>query len=121
MWYALTSGMYAIWGMWILRAAVGIVFIVHGWPKVKNPKGIAGAYGAPVFVGTLHGLVELLGGLALILGMYTKIVALFFSLIMMGAIYFKAVKWRTPFKADNATGWEFDLVLLAANLYILTS
>ena len=38
---------------------------------------------------------------------------------MLGAIYFKIFKWKMPFTSQTSTGWEFDLVLLAAGLVIL--
>lgn len=110
---------YNGWGMVALRVAVGVIFVVHGWPKLKNPKEIAGAYHAPVFVGWTHGAIEFFGGVVLILGFYVQSIAFLFSLIMLGAIYFKIFKWKIPFMAMDKNGWEFDLILLAANLFLL--
>lgn len=104
---------YADWAFYALQAVVGIIFIVHGWPKIKNPSGIASALGVPKIFGTVQGLVEVLGGLALILNFYIVWVAAAFSVIMLGAIYFKIFRWKTGFMAQNSTGWEFDLLLLA--------
>ena len=28
--------MYSDWGMWFLQFAVGVIFIYHGWPKLKR-------------------------------------------------------------------------------------
>ena len=69
----------------------------------------------------LLSVAEPLGGIALAAGFLTQLAALGLGLIMAGAIYLKISKWKMPFKANNATGWEFDLVLLAGNLVILTS
>ncbi len=107
------------WGMPALRLAIAIVFVVHGVPKVKNPAGIASAYGAPKFVGLLHGLVEVLGAVALVAGYQRRQAALLLAVIMLGAIYFKKFKWKIPFWARDNTGWEFDLVLLGGLLAIL--
>jgi uncharacterized membrane protein YphA (DoxX/SURF4 family) len=35
---------------------------------------------------------------------------------MVGAIVLKNTQWKTGFMAQQTTGWEFDFVLLAANL-----
>jgi putative oxidoreductase len=110
---------YSETGFWILQAVVGLVFIVHGLSKVKSPAGIASAYGAPAFVGLLHGLVEVAGGLMLIFKFHPQTASLVLGLIMLGAIYFKVFKWKTKFMVMNTTGWEFDLVLLAACIAIL--
>jgi putative oxidoreductase len=103
---------------WVLQAAVGIIFIIHGLAKIKSPKQIASAYGMPTIAGMLHGLVEAVGGLMLIVGWYTQWVGVLFAAIMVGAIFFKISRWKMPFMAQNATGWEFDLILLAAALLI---
>mgnify|MGYP001601926653 CR=1 FL=1 len=103
------------WGLWFLQFAVGVIFIYHGWPKLKNMKKFFG------IGGSLHGLVEVLGGLALIFSVYVREAALVLAVIMLGAIYFKKFKWNLPFSSMNATGWEFDLVLLAANIFLLVN
>lgn len=105
--------MYNDLGMWFLQIAVGAIFIVHGWPKLKH-KGLLN------IGGPFHGLVEVVGGAALIAGWYVREVGMVFSVIMLGAIWFKMFKWNTPFTSNNTTGWEFDLILLAANLHFLT-
>lgn len=104
---------YQIWGLWFLQISVGIIFIVHSIFKLKS--------GGNFFKigGKFHGLVEVLGGIALIVGFHVRVVALVFSVIMLGAIFFKKFKWHVPFMARNNTGWEFDLILLAANIYLL--
>jgi putative oxidoreductase len=112
------------WGLLALRIAVGVIFIVHGWPKITGARGMAammaGGQAKPVMVGmlTVQGLVEAGGGVLLILGVLTQLVAIAFMIIMIGAIALKTVRLKVPFMAQQATGWEFDLVLLAANLLL---
>jgi uncharacterized membrane protein YphA (DoxX/SURF4 family) len=67
------------------------------------------------------GAVEFLSSLGLILGIYTQLAALLLTIVMIGAIYFKAMKWHVPFAAMDKTGWEFDFILLASNIAILLS
>jgi uncharacterized membrane protein YphA (DoxX/SURF4 family) len=105
--------MYSDWGMWFLQFAIGVIFIYHGWPKLKRMAEFFSVGGG------LHGLVEVVGGLALIAGWYVREAGLVFAVIMLGAIWFKKFKWNASFSSQNTTGWEFDFVLLAANLYFL--
>jgi putative oxidoreductase len=112
------------WGLLALRIAVGVIFIVHGWPKITGARGMAAAMGGgeakPVMVGmfTIQGLVEAVGGVLLILGVLTQLVAVAFAIIMIGAIVLKITQWKTGFMSQQTTGWEFDLVLLAANILL---
>ncbi|MGH2657057.1 MAG: DoxX family protein [Actinomycetota bacterium] len=112
------------WGLLALRIAVGVIFIVHGLPKITGARGMAAMMGGgeakPVLVGmfTIQGLVETGGGALLILGVLTQLVALAFMIIMIGAVYLKITQWKSGFMAQQTTGWEFDFVLLAANLLL---
>jgi putative oxidoreductase len=112
------------WGLLALRIAVGVVFIVHGWPKITGARGLAAALGGgearPALVGmlTVQGIVESGGGVLLILGVLTQAVVLAFGIIMIGAIFLKMTRWKTGFMAQQTTGWEFDLVLLAASVLV---
>lgn len=109
---------YAGWGTVALRLAIGVVFIAHGYSKVKNPAGIARVWWGIAAFGFLHGLVEVVGGAALIAGWWLGWYPLVLALIMLGAIYYKVFTWRVPFMAPSGGGWEFDLVLLAGLLAI---
>src|ERR671923_2704834 len=88
------------WGLLALRLAVGAIFIVHGWPKITGGRGMAAAMGGgeakPVLVGvfTLQGIVEVGGGVLMILGVLTQLVVLAFAIIMIGAIYLKTTQWK---------------------------
>ena len=112
---------YSDRGLWVLSVVVGIIFICHGFPKIRNPKGIASAYRAPAVFGLFHGLVEVLGGAGLILGMSVHFIALIFGIIMVLAIGFKTTRWNVPFMAHDKTGWEFDLLVLASCLILYLS
>lgn len=113
----------ADWGFLGLRVAIGIIFVVHGWPKVTGARGMAAAMGQPssaaVAFFTVQGVVEVAGGLAIALGLLTQLVAAAFVIIMLGAIGLKNTMMKTGFSAQQATGWEFDFVLLFANLLLL--
>ncbi len=110
---------YANWGVLALRIALGVIFVVHGLPKLKNPAGIASGIGMPSWFGVVIGLFETLGGLAVLFGLFTQFGALAIAIVMVGAIYHKIVKWHVPFTAMDKMGWEFDLILLGAALLLL--
>jgi len=105
-------------GLFFLSLAVGAIFIYHGLPKIKEAKKMAAGMGWPMEIIMLLGLVEVLGGALMIIGIYAKLAALCFAIIMVGAIVMKISKWKVPFSANDKTGWEFDLILLAANIAI---
>jgi putative oxidoreductase len=79
-------------GLLALRIAVGLIFIVHGWAKLNGIEG-TGAWmsslGLPLsgtFWAWLVGLVEFLGGLAVLLGFYTSMAAKLLAINMLLAL-----------------------------------
>ena len=109
----LLEGMQNI-GLLVLRLAVAAIFFRHGWAKLKNMKKIGSFM-------TFIGICETLGSLALIAGFLTELASLGFAVIMLGAIYMKNFKWGVPFSFDKGTGWEFDLLLFAAAILLISS
>src|SRR5947209_19684942 len=70
------------------RVALGALFVTHGWPKIKDirkPIGFVKGTGWPggAAFATLFTLLEFFGGLALIIGLLTQIVAVLFVLQMI--------------------------------------
>ena len=110
---------HAACGITILRVVVGIVFLMHGWQKlfVFHFAGVAGFLGqlgvpAPSVMGVVLTLVEFLGGIALILGLFTRWAAWLLAIEMVVAILL--VHFKHGFFMPQ--GFEFALTLLAANL-----
>ncbi len=107
------------WGITILRVVVGIVFLVHGQQKLFTYgfNGVAGLMGQlgipfPMLSAVVVTLVEFLGGLALILGFFTRWAAALLAINMLVAM--TVVHLRAGFFLPN--GFEYALTLLAANL-----
>lgn len=106
-------------GFFLLRLVIGVIFIYHALPKLKNPQPMAQWMGVGDWFPRCIGIVELVSGIGMILGIYIQLAGLLLSGIMVGAIYMKTRKGHVPFSAYDKVGWEFDLVLLAANLLVL--
>lgn len=112
---------YSDFGFLFLRLVVGVIFIAHGlqkftmWNMTPNAQMGAGV----LSLMKLLSIIEPLAGLVLILGIGLNLAALVLALIMLGAILMKIFVFKVGFIAFQATGWELDLVLLAANLVLL--
>lgn len=77
--------------------------------------------GMPAGMIFMLGGVEFLSSVGLAIGIYVQLAAVLLAIVMIGAIYFKMAKWHVSFAAMDKTGWEFDFILLAANIAILLS
>ncbi len=111
---------YKDWGLLFLRCIIGIIFIYASVPKLTTTLIFSGMLHLPYLLVLVVGLVELVASLGLILGVRTQESAFVLGIVMLGAIYFKVFVWGIAFAAVNTTGWEFDLILLAALIALLS-
>ena len=107
------------WSLVPLRLVVAAVFLMHGGMKlfVMGLGGVTGmfthmgiplaAVAAPIIIA-----VEILGGLAVLLGVFTRWAGLLLAADMAGAIFF--AKLHGGFVGPQ--GYEFELLLLGASL-----
>ncbi len=102
-----------------LRIGLGIIFILHGWPKIKNPTGMKGMVGTLPSI--LAAIAEFFGGLGILFGFLTQIAALGLFVNMLVALYFHKFKWGDVFIGKEKFGYEypFILCLLALALVLL--
>ncbi|MGH7713192.1 MAG: DoxX family protein [Gemmatimonadaceae bacterium] len=108
----------------ILRLVVGTVFIVHGAQKLfiwGLPQTVSGftQMGVPLpnVVAPLVAVLELFGGVLLIAGLLTRLVALGLTIDMLSALFL--VHLPNGFFVPN--GIEFVLTLAAANAAFVLS
>lgn len=105
----------------ILRVVLGITFFVHGLVKfqggIENTVGWFSSIGLPGFLAYGVALIELIGGIALILGLFSRVVAGLLAVIMLGAIL--TAKLSAGFLGNGQTaGYELDLALMAIAIAI---
>lgn len=105
----------------LLRVTTGALFLLHGGLKlfVFTPAGTAGYFqsiGLPGPLAYLTIAVEILGGLALIAGLWTRWVSLALVPVLLGAAWFGHASNGFFFNAPNG-GWEYPVfwaVVMAA-------
>ena len=106
------------YGLLPIRIMAGVVFIAHGIPKFYD---VSGGYGffqsinLPPELFIPIALLEVIGGLAILFGILTRIASAIFIIEMIGAILI--VKLSDGFVG----GYEFELLLISicATLVIL--
>jgi putative oxidoreductase len=102
---------HAEWGALLLRVALGGLFLAHAGLKlfVFTPAGTAGFFASVGLPGPLAYLVilaEVAGGLALILGLWTRVVSLALLPVLLGAIATVHAANGFWFTAQGG-GWEY--------------
>ncbi len=101
----LSNPYYIELGLTFIRVAVGAIFMIHGWGKLSG--GVAtwqwmgsqmanlGITFLPVFWGFLGMLTELGGGVCLVLGLGTRVVASALAFMMIVALSYHITKGDT--------------------------
>ncbi|MFC4409024.1 DoxX family protein [Chungangia koreensis] len=103
-------------GTLLLRLFLGLTFFMHGFDKIQGGVGnfAAGfpAMGLPSFTGYMVTFIELVGGIALILGIGTRLFSILIASVMVGAILF--VKLPEGFIG----GYEFNIALFVSAAHL---
>lgn len=102
----------------ILRVILGLVFIAHGYPKLKGFSGTADwldsiGFKPAKFWALVLGLTEFVGGIFLVIGLFVQPVAGLIAIVMLVAIF------KVKIKQGFVGGYEFELVLLAIALALM--
>lgn len=100
------------WGMLLVRVAAGLVFLNHGWMKVGNlagAEGFFGTLGLPPGAATFIALIEVVGGLMLILGIAPRLAGLVLGIEMIVALVLVGIP---------SGNHELEMVLAASALAV---
>lgn len=113
-------GKYKNTGLLLIRLGLGVMFIMHGYPKIAGGpemwKGVGGAMGAvgitflPVVWGFLAAIAEAVGGLFFLLGLFFRPTALVLAFTMLIAALFHLGKGDGLMGASHAV--EIGVVFL---------
>jgi len=101
----------------LLRLVIGVVFVTHGYPKFSTEQRKQGgqwmkSMGLPSGFILLGAIVEFFGGIALLLGILTQIIAALFAIWMLATTVLSKGKMKKKFVG----GYEVDIILLFASL-----
>ena len=116
-------------GLTILRIVVGLVFVMHAYLSLFRftPAGTAAYFGnlglpAPALMAWIVIVVHGLGGIMLIVGLWTRWAAAANAVIVLGAllkVHFAQGFFLKVMKGGFVGGFEFVLLLLAASVALI--
>lgn len=117
--YPPLAGHRASAGLLAMRLVLGVGIILHGWPKLADVSGFAGAVGVPTFMGWLAVLSEIVGGAMILIGLLTPVFGALLVGTMAYAILFH-MRQGDPFIASGGGGsWELAAVYLVGFLTLV--
>lgn len=114
------------WGAFLLRLILGVAMVYHGYHKVIPAGGFHGgntfaamehhgrlvaSLGLPYWMGIVSALTEFIGGLLILLGLFTRFAALMISLNMLVAVLMVT-------RHHGYAGSEYALALLGIALML---
>ena len=108
------------WISTLARVFCGLVFIIHGYPKIMNLAGtsmfFSENFGVPGWLAIPIAILEFFGGILLVAGLATRIVSALFIFEMIGAMLFV----HLPHGWDVFQGgFEFNLALVLLLLIVV--
>lgn len=107
--------------MLITRLVVGLAMAAHGWGKIQNPMNWMGP-DAPVpgIFQFLAAFAEFGGGIALAIGLVTRLASLGIAITMVVAALFHAVILKDPFMSSGQGGsYEMAVLYLLFSLFFV--
>ena len=119
--YCDTTGWLGSVGLLGLRLVMGAAFMFHGWPKIQNPMGWMGPEASvPAILQALAALAEFGGGMALIVGLLTRLASLGIVTNMIVALGMVHLPHGDPFVSKTGgRSYELAAVYLACAVLFL--
>lgn len=106
----------------LMRVVLGILFLAHGISKFQmglaNVEGWFSSMGVPGFLAYLVAILELVGGILLIVGLFTRYVSALFVLMLIGAIVTMKLSAGLLGNSQMA-GYELDLAFMMVAIYLV--
>ncbi len=106
-------------GLVLIRVAVGLVFLMHGWQKIHNVPmvdGMMSSFGLPGGTGFSIAWLEVIGGIGMIIGAFTRVFGVIFGIEMAVAIFLTGIT-----KGYRPHELEIVLMLLSFGLALAGS
>jgi len=101
-------------GTFLLRIILGIIFIDEGYTKFTNlsmTMGFFGHLGLPAFLVYIVAFIELVGGIAMLLGIFTEYAGIGFVVVLLGVV----LTVHSP-HGGFLWGHQYEMTLLFASL-----
>jgi putative oxidoreductase len=119
--YCDTTGRIGSVGLLLLRLVMGAAFLFHGWPKIHNPLGWMGPEATmPAILQALAAISEFGGGMALIVGLLTRLASLGIGSVMVVALATVHLPMGHPFVGKpGGPSYELPAVYLACAILFL--
>ncbi len=108
----------------ILRVVLGIVIMLHGVYKFQKKsffdKLWREDYGFPKGSVLLTGILQVVCGLAIIGGVFSRLAALILLLVMLVATYISIGKHHEPFlSTPDGKGWDINFLLIGSLIVLI--
>lgn len=108
----------------LMRVVLGILFLAHGIAKLQiglsNVEGWFSSLGLPGVLAYVVAILELVGGIMLIVGLFTRYVSALFVIMLIGAIF--TTKLSVGLLGNNQmAGYELDLGFMLVAVYLFVT
>jgi putative oxidoreductase len=112
------------YGHWLLRLALGSVFVIHGIGNFMHMTMFSATLNVPAFVGTILVLAEIMGGLLVLVGGFledwmTRVGALLLIPVVLIVMFMTGDASFSLSRVHVMSGMEYMIVLVLISLYVL--
>lgn len=108
----------------IARVVLGILFLAHGIDKLhmglSNVEAWFDSIGIPGVFAYAVAIIELVGGIMLIMGIFTRYVSAMFVMVLLGAIFTAKLSVGLLGNGQMA-GYELDLSFIIISMYLIVA